>query len=110
MIKQLANDPPIPLYPPLSLYISKSVFKINNQEAAEASNTFVANADDGAGSGSSAKETVHEIWYYVRLYPGLTKFLEKKSALYEVRDCCGYLRKLWYIGDFRGLVSVLYCN
>ena len=91
------------------------MFKVHYQETAEASDTFAANADapmpaDDADPGSSAKEMVREIRYYVRLRPGLTKFLEKTSALYEVRGCCGYLRRLWYVGDFRELVSsfVLY--
>ncbi|CAN0312346.1 unnamed protein product [Ascophyllum nodosum] len=74
----------------------KIVFKVHYEETGGSGDNFAANAGAPPAEGGSNKNVngssksnditnkVREVRYYVRLRPGLTKFLEKTSALYEL--------------------------
>ena len=51
--------------------------------------------------------TVCEIWFYVSLRPGLTNFLMKASALYEVSPRVGVGRLRWRRVLLRKVVEFL---
>lgn len=79
----------------LQLLLPKIVFKIHYKEPPSEHASFAGNGDAPAGGGGggqdvdddgSDEEMVREICYYVRLRPGLQKFLQKAAALYEVRE------------------------
>ena len=83
------------------------MFKVHYEETGGSGDNFAANAGAPPAEGGSNKNVngssksnditnkVREVRYYVRLRPGLTKFLEKTSALYEVGPRGGFGRLRW---------------